>query len=181
MENAADALKIGFALLVFVVAITIVFTMISKVKTTADAVLYYTDDTNYQSHMEANSAPNSQYRIVHKSDVISTLYRYYNESIAVTVDLDGEIYIFDKGNEKEWDSTNHTTKKLNLNTEKEIEDNLANFIEHKLGRSKYNNATFREEFVEVPISGMYLTGEDGSEIVLSSGGKKVYVTYTYNP
>ena len=29
MENAVDALKIGFALLVFVVALSIVFTMVS--------------------------------------------------------------------------------------------------------------------------------------------------------
>lgn len=53
MENAADALKIGFALLVFVVALSIVFTMISKVKATADAVLYYADDTNFRDHIDA--------------------------------------------------------------------------------------------------------------------------------
>lgn len=181
MENAADALKIGFALLIFVVAITIVFMMISKVKYTADSVLYYADRTNYQQHMEADDLsvePNKAYRTVNKSDVISTLYRYYNESIAVTVDLDGKIYVFDKGNEKTWDNANGTTKALNLNTEQQIESNLKDFIEGPL-KDIGSNPTFIEEFVEVPISGMYLQGDDGSEIVLSSGGKKVYVTYTY--
>lgn len=180
MENAADALKIAFALLVFVIAITIVFTMISKVKSTADTVLYYTDDANFQTHMEVTAdellQPN---RIVHKSDVISTLYRYYNESIAVTLDLNGEIYVFDKGNEKKWDPTKPGTVSLNLNTEKQIEENLAEFIEGPLNNIG-KDEPFIEEFVEVPISGIYLTGDDGSEIVLSSGGKKVYVTYTYN-
>lgn len=168
MENAADALKTAFALLIFVIAFTIVFTMISKVKSTADAVLYYADDTNYQAHTDAKDTN----RTVTKSDVISTLYRYYKESIAVTVNINGTQYIFDKGNEK-WDST-----KLNLNTEEQIESKLGEFMTTILD-SIGKDEKFSEEFVEVPISGEYMQGEDGSEIVVSSGGKKVYVTYTY--
>ena len=41
MENAADALKIAFGLLVFAIALTVIFTMVAKVKSTADVVLYY--------------------------------------------------------------------------------------------------------------------------------------------
>ena len=40
---------------------------------------------------------------------------------------------------------------------------------------------YTEEFVEVPISGIYETGEDGTQITLSSGGNKLYVTYTLQP
>ena len=171
MENAADALKIAFALLIFAIAITIVFTMISKIKTTADTVLYYADDTNYQQHINSRE----ENRTVKKAHVISTLYRYYKESISVTVIINGTEYVFDKGNE-----TNiFLPDKTNINTEKEIEANLAEFITNRNGLGNINeDADFLEEFVEVPTSGIYLTGDDGSEITLSAGGKKVYVIYT---
>lgn len=47
MENAADALKMAFAIFVFVIALSIVFSLIGHVKETADAVLFYTDKTNF--------------------------------------------------------------------------------------------------------------------------------------
>ena len=171
MENAADALKIGFALLVFVIAITIVFVMISTVKTSADAVLYYADDTNYQEPAEYKSTN----RIVHKSDIISTLYRYYKESISVTVILDSnKQYVFDRGNE------NMAGTILELNTEEQVENNLKEFIEdsHMLGGIS-KTREFVEEFTEVPTSGIYLNADDGSEIILAAGGKKTYVTYRF--
>ena len=55
--------------------------------------------------------------------------------------------------------------------EKFITDNLKSYVN--------SNASFKEEFVEIPISGIYEKGEDDTEITLSSGGKKVYITYTY--
>lgn len=50
MENAADALKMAFAIFVFIVALSIVFSLIGKVKETADAVLANSDKTNYYAH-----------------------------------------------------------------------------------------------------------------------------------
>jgi len=47
MENASDALKMAFAIFVFVIALTIVFSLISKVKETADAILVNSDKTTY--------------------------------------------------------------------------------------------------------------------------------------
>ena len=50
MENAADALKIAFAIFVFVLALSItsiLFSLISKIKSTADNVLFITDKTNF--------------------------------------------------------------------------------------------------------------------------------------
>lgn len=172
MENAADALKIAFAVLVFVIAITILFTMISKVKATSDVALYYSDNTNFQEHTPASE----KNRIVGVSDIISTLYRYYNESVAITVILTGgEEYNFDLGNETILIKDENNNLLKSLSTKKNIEKNLGEFITENL----FNNSSsqFIEEFVEVPISGMYVTGDDGSEITLSSGSKKVYVTY----
>ena len=39
MENAVDALKIAFAVFVFLIALTVTFSMIAKVKSTAEYVL----------------------------------------------------------------------------------------------------------------------------------------------
>lgn len=170
MENAADALKIAFAILVFVIAITLTFTMISKVKATADTVFYYADNTNFRAHSEYSG----ENRVVSTTDVISTLYRYYNESIAIKIIInDGEEpYIFDKGNESIMEDINLSK----INTEEQAEENLASFITNILNELP-DDAKFAEEFVEVPTSGKYITGSDGSQITVTSGGKKIYITY----
>lgn len=163
MEDAADALKIAFAVFVFVIAITLTFALTSQAKDTADYVLYYNDETNFYDH--TYSADTN--RQVSFSEVISTLYRFYKESICVTVDLgSGGVRTFDLSNSS-------------YTNEAEIEAELRAYIETNL--STYTNRTFTEEFVEVPISGIYETGEDGTQITLSSGGNKLYVTYTLQP
>lgn len=172
MENAADALKIAFAIFVFVTAITIIFVMVGKVKSTSDVVLYYSDKTNFYDHYEDTSKDSKGNRIVGISDIVATLYRYYTESVAVTIKIDNETYYFDVGNET---LMNGETKQ-DLATIKGKEENLGKFITTIL--NNYSEKSFREEFSEAPTSGIYSTGSDGSEITLSSGGKKVYVTYT---
>lgn len=170
MENAADALKIAFAIFVFVVAITIAFSLVAKAKSTSDYVLFYADKTNFYDRLDSKESN----RVVSISDVISTLYRYYKESLCVTIVLPDNTYRFDLNMSKA------DLKKLELNqapsTENAIEKMLEDFIASKL--IAYADAKFEEEFVEIPISGIYETGEDDTEITLSPGGKKIYITYT---
>lgn len=163
MEDAADALKIAFAVFVFVIAITLTFALTSQAKDTADYVLYYNDETNFYDH--TYSADTN--RQVSFSEVISTLYRFYKESICVTVNLGpSNVTTFDLSNSS-------------YTNEAQIEKELGDYIEGTL--SSYKDKKFKEEFVEVPISGIYETGEDGTQITLSSGGNKLYVTYTLQP
>ena len=68
-----------------------------------------------------------------------------------------------------FDVSNNTSLDQNA-----IEKDLENYIEENLQGLKCD---FLEEFVDAPISGIYETGIDGTEVVLSSGGKKVYITY----
>ena len=158
MENAVDALKIAFAVFVFVVAITITFSLISQARSTADYVLYYSDKTNFYNNLSSKE----KNRIVSTTDVISTLYRCSKESISVTVDLKDE-------SPKTFDLSNSTYSDTNS-----IEKDIGRYIKEKLKPEM----EFEEEFVEAPISGIYdETGEDGTEIVLSAGSKKVYITY----
>lgn len=170
MENAADALKIAFGIFVFVVGITITFSLISQAKSAADYVLYYSDETNFYEHL--NSKENN--RIVSVSQIIPKLYRYYDgESIGITIKLnDGKTYIFDLGNIE----TNLLNENSKFSSPAEREENLAKFIDECL--LEYGaNSEFIEEFVEVPITGIFERGEDDTEIILSAGGKKVYITY----
>lgn len=171
MENAADALKIAFAVLVFIIAITIIFVMISKVKSTADVVLYYSDKTNFYEHYEERNKDGKGNRIVTASEIIATLYRYNKETVAITIIMDGQTYYFDVGNEYVVDGE---TKQTIASIEGK-ERNRGKFINDKLKNCSYK---FIEEFSETPIDGKHLIGSDGSEITLSSNGKKVYVTYT---
>lgn len=189
MENISDALKMAFALIVFAIAITTIFVMVSKVKTTSDAVFYYSDKTNFQEQYPYTV----ENREVTVSDIIATLYRYYKESVAVTVVLEkdatgkpnpNKTYYFDLGYEK-MGTLNHLLIKdgagndlVKVSKQEDIEKNLGEFISENLIKSTYKKSKFTEKFTEVPTSGIYSTGNDGSEIVLSSGGKKVYITYT---
>lgn len=170
MENATDALKIAFAIFVFVIAITLAFSLISQAKSTADHVLFYADKTNFYDRPLYSKEGN---RVVSVPDVISTLYRYYKESLCVTIVLPEDTYKFDLNLSKS------DLEKFGLSqapsTEKEVENMIEKFINDIL--NNYADDKFVEEFVEVPISGIYEVGEDGAEIALSSGGKKVYITY----
>ena len=160
MENAVDALKIAFAVFVFIIALTVTFSMIAKLKSTAEYVLYYTDRTNFYSRLNTTE----KNRTVSVNSVIAMLYRYYNETVSVTVDLTN----VGKGI-RTFDVSNNTSIDKNA-----IEKDLENYIEENLQDLKCD---FLEEFVDAPISGIYETGIDGTEVVLSSGGKKVYITY----
>ena len=171
MENAADALKMAFALFVFVFALSIIFIMTGRAKTTADTVLFYVDDTNFHEHTSSNGTN----RTVGISDIVATLYRYNTESVAVNIKLkdDNNTNInFDLGYE-----TDINGNKIKLNSKEAIEKNLGDFIEDSLMNIN-QDSKFTEEFTEVATSGIYSAGEDGSEVTLSSGGKKVYITYT---
>ena len=83
MENAVDALKIAAAVLVFVIALTIAFALLSQAKATSDIMLFASDKTNYYTY--SNKADNTEGRIVGADVVISSLYRYYKESVVVRI------------------------------------------------------------------------------------------------
>ena len=82
MENAVDALKIAFGVLVFVIALTVAFALLSQAKATSDIMLFASDKTNYYTYSDE---PNQQGRIVGADVVISSLYRYYKESVVVRI------------------------------------------------------------------------------------------------
>lgn len=154
MENAAEALKISFAVFVFVLAIAITFSTISKAKTTSDVVLYYADKTNFYQ----NEKSKEDNREVDLAAVITTLYKASEESIVVSViGSDGStICEFTRA---------VSTEEIN----KVINDNLNNLKA---------NSPYIEDFIEVSnSSGIYKTGDDGTQVPISDTGKRIYITY----
>ena len=79
MENATDALYIGFAVLAFVVALSISIFSFSQVVSASQTIIDARDKTTLYSYIE----PNGTERIVSREDIIPTLYRAYYENYLV--------------------------------------------------------------------------------------------------
>lgn len=161
MENAVDALKIAAAVLVFVIALTIAFALLSQAKATSDIMLFASDKTNYYTY--SNKAENTEGRIVGADVVISSLYRYYKESVVVRV-YDGTTLIGDFNTETDEGLSQRERKKKVNDWIKE--------------NSNILNGQFLETFDEVKKGGKYIVEDDGSELTVQSGQTSIYITYT---
>ena len=80
MESAAEALKLGFAVLVFVMALSISIFMFSQARETAEIVLQSSDSQRYYEAIETGT----ENRIVGFETVIPTVYKYDKERYKVT-------------------------------------------------------------------------------------------------
>lgn len=119
MENAVDALKMAFAVIVFVMALSISINMFSNARETADVVLHSSDITEYMQYQEA--AQGTESRIVGLETVIPTLYKYYKENYTVIFkDANGDymcIYTTKMRNTSLW-SSDYTNKYYKSNSNK---------------------------------------------------------------
>lgn len=125
MENAADALKIGFAVAVFMIALTMLFGTATLVKDVTDKLILDSDKTTYYEYYESDmsSVDSNGNRIVTLEDIIPTMYRYFTESSAVTiVDKNGEIITrLDRQTETLCTNWNNRTQKQKETIQKEID------------------------------------------------------------
>lgn len=82
MENAVDALKIAFAVMVFTMALSLAMVMFSQAKETSDIVLRTSDVSEYIEYIE-NTVDMGTSRVVGLETIIPTLYNYYRENYTV--------------------------------------------------------------------------------------------------
>lgn len=89
-DNISNALLMAAAMLIFIIAITVTFSLISQTKTTSDIVLYSYDDTKYYdegyediTYTLANE--NDLSRKVNMETIMPTVYRYIKEHYGVTI------------------------------------------------------------------------------------------------
>lgn len=93
MENAVDAMKMAFAMLVFVVALSLAMFSFTKVRQTSAQITQEADTKEYYDKISLNetgenggissSALLASNRIVGVETVIPSLYRYYKENYTV--------------------------------------------------------------------------------------------------
>lgn len=93
MENAVDAMKMAFAMLVFLVALSLSIYSFTMVRQTSDRITQEADQKEYYDRLTldetgestgiAPSALAASSRIVGIETVIPTLYRYYKENYTV--------------------------------------------------------------------------------------------------
>lgn len=88
MENAVDALKIAFAIFVFVMALSLTIYMFTQARETADIVLQSSDVTEFMDYtsleeLEEGTTMVGSERIVGLETIIPTLYKYYKENYTV--------------------------------------------------------------------------------------------------
>lgn len=156
MENATEALLIAFAVLIFIIALSVTFSSLAHAKETADIVLYYSDRESFQTALKDDPQNVSNGgRTVGVDTVIATIARCAKEKFSVKIIDSSETYIF------EYDTQ----------TEEEIKRTIDRFIKSTTKGQKY-----RETYVEVVTSGTTITGEDGTQIE-QNVGKKIYITY----
>lgn len=84
MDNAVDAIKMGFAMLVFVIAMTATIYLFNSATATTKVLLYAADKTNYYDNIEIKNEDIIN-RNVNIETIIPTLYRYYKENFAVQI------------------------------------------------------------------------------------------------
>lgn len=130
MENAVDALKIGFALIVFAIAITLTFSVIGQARITADVVFASTDKTSFYDYAEDGDYNALENRIVSFETLLPTIHRYAKEQYAVTIfNEEGKpIVRYDLYTEGFMGNWNETIKNLS-STNQSIKDDATQIYE----------------------------------------------------
>ena len=172
MDNAIDALKIAFAVLVFVIALTITMRVFSQAKEVSDEVFYMADKTNFYEYTSDERIPEG--RIVSGETIIPTLYRYYKENFNVIIlDANGkelctfnlEQEIKDYNNDYKsapWLGNANVDTKLRVDIEVAGGKGTNNGVEYKAQISEgildyVKGKRFKETFREYRYSGKEIT------------------------
>lgn len=113
MENATDALKMAFAVMIFVMALTVSIVMFSQLNKTSKIVLSSSDVTKFYEYEVAQDQRN---RIVGLETIIPTLYKYYKENYTVIfLDKNGnpiKLYETQQKNKDIWGGDSTTRDQL---------------------------------------------------------------------
>ena len=116
MENASEALIMGFSILIFVLALTVAVNSFNQAKDISDIVLYTSDESNYYDYIgEYNpdgSMPKSEgNRYVGLETIIPTLFKYSKENYTVAFKKASNYYENTGNFSEDWDYyTIYTTK-----------------------------------------------------------------------
>ncbi len=189
MDNAVDALKMGFAVIAFVIALTVSIVAMAQAKETSEKVFYMTDKTNFYEYLSDKKLPDG--RIVSGETIIPTLYRYYKENFNVVIlDKDGkkkcvfnleeEIKNYNKDYKSApWLGNADVDTKLRVDLDVSGKTDKINGVKYTgVGLEKYlTGKQFKESFLEQRYSGKQLTSSDNESIEIVKGNTKLWIIY----
>ena len=111
MENVTDALKMAFAVFIFIVGLGTAMHMFSLARQTSDFVVQTADETKYYSYENGGG---SEYRIVGLETIIPTIYKYSKENYALKfVDSSGNDLKLYNSTKTGWQSTLDSDEEIN--------------------------------------------------------------------
>ena len=189
MDNAVDALKMGFAVIAFVIALTVSIVAMAQAKETSEKVFYMTDKTNFYEYLSDKKLPDG--RIVSGETIIPTLYRYYKENFNVVIlDKDGKkkcVFNLEeeiKNYNKDYKSAPRignadVDTKLRVDLDVSGKTDKINGVKYTgVGLEKYlTGKQFKESFLEQRYSGKQLTSSDNESIEIVKGNTKLWIIY----
>lgn len=151
MENATDALKMAFAMFVFIIALSIAFSLISQAKQTADSVLITSDKTTYYQNFGEDIELMKEDRVVGYDTVVSTIYNQPQEELYIKIN-DGDVIDPNRTDEEAAEVIK------TLNTEDKYYENI----------------------YEITTEGQYSKANDGTKLIVYGSRAKVrtYIMYT---
>lgn len=121
MENAVDALKMAFAIFVFIMALSLAIYMFTMARETSDVVLQSSDVTALMEYTEVSDMIGED-RIVGLETIIPTLYKYYKENYTVIfLDTDGTpLELYETQTNVDLWSTGYTNRYYNNNKDVKV-------------------------------------------------------------
>ena len=179
----------GFAVIAFVIALTVSIVAMAQAKETSEKVFYMTDKTNFYEYLSDKKLPDG--RIVSGETIIPTLYRYYKENFNVVIlDKDGkkkcvfnleeEIKNYNKDYKSApWLGNADVDTKLRVDLDVSGKTDKINGVKYTgVGLEKYlTGKQFKESFLEQRYSGKQLTSSDNESIEIVKGNTKLWIIY----
>lgn len=158
MENITDALKMGAAALIFIVAFSVTMVMFSQARQTTDAVVGGINVSDYLPKVEALKTGTT--REVGIETVIPTLYRYAQSDSPIRVRIvssDGksELQVFDQGIETNIGKSTSNTADNDYEYLKKLEEkyNTKGKDAYMFGAPWKDNEEYRLERINAYING----------------------------
>lgn len=159
MENAVESIIIVFAVIVFVIALSMTTFMLSKAMTTTEDLIYFSDKTNYMQNVKVNEGNILTKRNVSIDTVINSLYRYYKENFMVRIyDGDELVQVFDTTIEGKIYTAISKAESRRTNEEKALVKNYGSSSGANLFGAPWMGNTSRDAKYRVDL---YVSGQNG--------------------
>ena len=134
MENAAEALKMAAAVLIFVLALSISINSFSEVRQTSQTILNYRDREYETTYVEDNG---STERLVGAETIIPSIYKIYQENYKIIFNINSIGYLY---------------KKKITEGEKKGQDEEINYID--LQKEVLGNESQKQRFIQAILYGV---------------------------